>query len=148
MRFGDLSNRPAPRVYVVWEGCVAEIPKGNADEYARLTTARKTDWYKAMKCWVVNKLMAAKINHLAWSKDVNFTVVSWLPQDAFYGIDVLMEESGIIAGIQMSDPDALAKEVSAREDVLCVYDPIPEHILKFGSKGYVITGPNDLGRML
>src|SRR5579859_7666009 len=105
MRFGDLSNKVAPRIYVVFEGCVGMLRSYSTDEWLKLTSERKVDWVKAMKCWDINVLVAQKINYLAYTKDVNFTVVSWLNPDASFGIDYLMSGFGIYAGLQMSTPD-------------------------------------------
>jgi hypothetical protein len=148
MRYGDLSNKVAGRAYVVFEGCVAYLPEENTEEWLKLTSHKKTDWHKVMRLWEINVPVAHKINYLAWTQDINFTIVSWLPQDAVYGIDLIMSEFGVFAGIEMSTPEKMAKELVNRPDVTCIYDPVPEHVLTFGSKGYVIQGPADLGRII
>jgi hypothetical protein len=145
MKNGDLSNKAAPRIYVVFEGLIASVPEDRKVIYAELTSKRHIDWVKAMKLYELNELVCQKIGWLAFHRDVNICVVSWLHPDASYGIDYLLDKRGLPTGIMMSTPDEMAHHLITRPDVIGIYDPEVMHILTFGSKAKHATGPNDIG---
>jgi len=145
MKYGDLSNKTAPRVYVVFEGLVASVPDDNLQEYSDMITARKVDWFKAIKCYQLNDMVCAKLIWLSFHRDVNFTVVSWLPKEASYGIDVFLQKNGIPAGLIMSTPYEISMELVRRPDVVAILDPDPWHVLTFGSKAKTAFNAEDIG---
>jgi hypothetical protein len=145
MRFGELSNKIAPRIYIVFEHGLGILER--PEEWEKIVSGRKIDWVKAINCWTVNTKMAYKINWLVWNKDINISVVTWLPEDSSYGIDNLMTKYNVFAGLVCSTPEDMAKELIVRPDIVCIYDPDPQHILTFGSKCELLNDVNQIGRM-
>lgn len=146
MRYGDLSNVVAPRLLIVFEGGVGVLPAGKVKEYDK--AVKKDDWLTAVNLFELNEIILQRILYLTNAKDFNISVVTWLPGDAFKAIEYLMEYNSVpVRSVFPSTPDALARMLPYNPDIRCVYDPVPEHILKYGSRGSVLTDANQIGSM-
>lgn len=142
---GDLSNKMMPRLILVFEGAVGVVPEDKKREYAK--ACQKKKWWDAIRCYDLNDMMLAKILDLHWRRDINVSVVTWLSQDAALAIEERMDEEGIpIRGCFFSKPAKLARELAYMPEVMAIYDPDPDHVFTYGSKGVVITDVNQLGR--
>lgn len=146
MRYGDLSNVVAPRLLIVFEGAVGVLPADRVKEYDK--AVRKNDWDAAVNLFDLNELILQRIMYLTFSKDFNISVVTWLPGSACVSIyDRLADQSIPVRSCFASTPDVLARMLPYNPDIRCVYDPDPSHILKFGSRGSVLTDASQIGSM-
>ena len=145
MKNGDLSNQPAPRLIVVYEGALAYLPEDRVKEYEK--ALKKKDYKKVAALFRFNSAMLDKILYLSFKKNYNISVVTWFPEEVVGEIEEALATLSIpVRSVFSSSPDDLARLLPYNPDVVCVYDPVPEHILKYGSKGFVLTDANDLGR--
>lgn len=146
MKYGDLSNVVSPRIIIVFEGAVGSLPDGKTEEYDK--AVKKNNWFRAARLFDLNELMLQKLLYLSRRKNINISLVTWMPDDAAMEISDMMHENSVpVRGCFSSTPAQLARMLPYNPDVACVYDPVPEHILMFGSKGEVLTDPNQVGRM-
>lgn len=152
MRYGDLSNVVAPRLIVVFEGGLAAGPDSNLKEYEK--ALRKNDWRTAVRLFELREPMLQRILYLTYAKDFNISVVTWLGFPEKEGVvaaneieEIMVENSVPVRSCFWSTPDRLARMLPYNPDVRCVYDPDPAHILKFGSKGSVLTEASQIGSM-
>ncbi len=142
---GDLSNKMLPRLVVVFEGAVGVIPDDKRKAYIKF--CQKKRWRDAVKCYELNDLMLSKLLDLRWRQDVNVNLVTWLHEDAAMAIEERMDDEGIpVGGCFYSTPSKLTRELAYAPDIVAVYDPDPDHIFTFGSKGVVLTDVNQIGR--
>jgi hypothetical protein len=152
MRYGDLSNVVAPKLLIVFEGGIASGPDSGLKEYEKALS--KGDWRAAVRMFELREPVIQRILHLAFAKDFNISVVTWLGFNAEQGaaaadeIENIMAENSVpVRSCFRSTPDQLARMLPYNPDIRCVYDPDPSHILKFGSRGSVLTDPNLIGSM-
>lgn len=144
MKNGDLSNVVAPRIIVVYEGAVAYLPEDRVKDYEK--ALKKNNWHEIVNLFRFNSQMLDRILYLTWKKNYNISIVTWFPQEMASAIeDKLADLSIPVRSVFSSEPDDLARLLPYNPDVVCVYDPVPEHILKYGSKGFVLTDPNQIG---
>ena len=142
---GDLSNVVAPRLIVVFEGAIGSLPESKVKDYEK--AAKRNDWWRAVSYFELNELMLARILYLNWKSNFNISLVTWMPEEAAEAIDEMMSEHSIpVRGCFSSKPSSLARLLPYNPDIACIYDPVPEHILMFGSKGTVLTDANQIGR--
>jgi hypothetical protein len=145
MKNGDLSNVVAPRLIVVYEGAIAYLPADRVPEYEK--SVKKDDWKKVASLFRFNAAMLDRILYLTWKKNYNISIVTWFPQEIVEHIEEGLANLSIpVRSVFASTPEDLARLLPYNPDVVTVYDPVPEHILTFGSKGYVLTHPSDIGQ--
>jgi hypothetical protein len=145
MRHGDLSNKMLPRIVVVFEGKLGIVPEDKRKSYSRL--CQKNRWREAMKCYELDELVLAKLLDLRWRLDMNVSIVTWLGEQAAAAIADLMDEQGIpIGNCFSSTPSKLSRELAYAPDIVAVYDPDPDHVFTYGSKGVILTDANQIGR--
>jgi hypothetical protein len=146
MKYGDLSNVVAPRLLIVFEGAVGTVPADQLKLYDK-AVAKKT-WFAAIGYYELNEPILQRILWLTYAKDFNISLVTWLGEEAASRIEERMSVESIpVRSCFSSTPDQLARMLPYNPDIRCIYDPVPEHILKFGSKGSVLTTPNQIGSM-
>lgn len=144
MKNGDLSNQVAPRILIVFEGAVGYLPPDKVDAF--LKHEKKSEWRKAIACFDLNWDILGQVLRITRTKNYNVSVVTWLPQEAADAVEEILIENNIpVRSVLSSSPEALAKMLPYNPDVVTVYDPVPEHVLTFGSKGYVLTRPSQIG---
>ena len=142
---GDLSNKMLPRLVVVFEGAVGVVPDDRRKSYFKL--CQKKRWQQAINCYELNDLMLSKLLDLRWRQDVNVNLVTWLGDEAAVAIQDRMDEEGIpVGGCFASTPSRLSRELAYAPDIIAVYDPDPDHIFTFGSKGIILTDVNQIGK--
>lgn len=143
---GDLSNQVAPRIIIVFDGAVGWIPEDKKKDFARLVS--KNRWHDAFEsCLRVNETMFRKILDLAWRKNVNIHMVTWMGDEAATEIENLMEMVPV-RGCFSSTPEILARMLPYNPDVVAIYDPDPGHVFTYGSTGVLLEKPEQLGSML
>jgi hypothetical protein len=144
MKNGDLSNTVAPRIIVVYEGAVAYLPSEKVPEYEK--ALKKENWKVIAGLFSFNGPVLDRILYLTWKKNYNISIVTWFPQAIVEHIEAALDNLSIpVRSVFSSSPEDLARLLPYNPDVVCVYDPVPEHIFMFGSKGFVLTDPNQIG---
>lgn len=143
MKFGDLSNKVAPRIIITFEGAVGLLSGDNTKAYDKAVA--KGDWHKAIRLFDLNNFMLNKILYLVWKKDFNISFTTSLSSQAADEISDWMSDLSIpISDCFYAKPDELARMLPYNPDVVAVFDPDPWKVLTFGSKARVLYGPDDL----
>jgi hypothetical protein len=134
-----------PRLVVVFEGAVGIVPDDQRKLYAKL--CQKNKWWQAIDCYELNGHMLSKLLDLRWRLDINVNLVTWLGDEAAEAIQERMDDEGIpVGGCFASTPSRLTRELAYAPDIVAVYDPDPDHVFTYGSKGVVLTDANQIGR--
>lgn len=145
MKNGDLSNVAAPKIIIVYEGAVAYLPGERVQEYEK--AVKKNNWHAVVNLFRFNSPVLDRMLYLTWKKNYNISVVTWFPEEMASAIeDKLADLSIPVRSVFSSTPENLARLLPYNPDVVCIYDPVPEHVLTFGSKGFVLTDPNQIGQ--
>lgn len=147
MRHGDLSNKPSPRLVIVFEGAVATIPVERTELAHKME--KKGDWEGLItRCYELNDLMLRKILDLTWRENFNVQIVTWMGEKAAIAIKQLLDEENIpVQGIFHSTPSRLSRDLAYNPDIMAVYDPDPDHRFTYGSKGVFLVDPLQIGRI-
>lgn len=144
MQNGNLSNRTAPRVLLVFEGLLGYLPPGKVAEYEKHVAAEQ--WNSVIYQFQLDNNLINRILYLTWSSDYNFHVVTWFPPLAATVIaDRLDELSVPVRSVFSSTPEKLAKILVNNPDIVTVYDTVHQHVLTFGSKAKLVTNASDIG---
>lgn len=144
MQNGDLSNRTAPRVLIVFEGLIGHLPEENIDDYTKYVNEER--WDEAVHQFNLNNSVLNRVLYLTWSSDYNFHVVTWFPKEAGDAIQNRLEELSIpIRSVMSTTPEKLAKILVNNPDIVTVYDVVHQHVLTFGSKAKLVIEPSDIG---
>jgi hypothetical protein len=143
MENGNLSNRVAPRIVLVFEGAL-----GFCTDTARYDKAvRKEKWETAIKYWSLNTLCMAKLMHLYFKKDVNIEVVTYLGEPFAEELRYLLQDLPLHR-VWATTPFDLGLKVAYMPDLAMVYDPEPKRWLMYGGKGRYLSSINELGEGL
>lgn len=146
MQNGDLSNVIAPRLIIVFEGAVGHLPENRKKDFDK--AVKKNQMEKAFSMFELKEMMIQKILYMIWKKNFNISLVTWMGDDAAIEIENIMIMNSVpVRGCFATKPAILARMLPYNPDIACIYDPDPEHILMFGSKGQVLKNPSDIGRM-
>lgn len=130
MLHGDLSNKVAPRILVVFEGGLT-FPDEDYTDISKLK---------------LNSKVVDRILYLTFKKDLNIEVITWMDEETAEDVTDLLAKNNLpVQGCYSYVPSLLARELSHRLDIMCVYDPDPEHVLLFGSRGMLLTDANQIG---
>lgn len=141
---GDLSNRTAPRVLIVFEGLIGHLPKEKVADYEKYVAEDR--WDEVVFQFDLNNQVLNKILYLTWNADYNFHVVTWFPKEAADAIQAKLEELSIpVRSVFSSSPEKLAKILVNNPDIIAVYDVVHQHVLTFGSKAKLVTSISDIG---
>ena len=141
---GDLSNRTAPRVILVFEGLIGNLPADRVPDYEKYAAEER--WQEVIHQFDLNSVVLNRLLYLTWSSDYNFHVVTWFPRAAADAIQERLDELSIpVRSVFPSSPEKLAKMLVNNPDVIAVYDTVHQHVLTFGSKAQLITDPNQIG---
>lgn len=96
MKGGDISNRSSPRVVIVWENLIGQLPEQKYGKEARLVARKK--WERALDLWVTNE----QILHLVldgWvRRDLNFDVLCTHPLGFAKHLNQRLEREGFPFG--------------------------------------------------
>ena len=137
----DLSNKPAPKVLLVFEGAVGFCT--DSKRFERMM--KKEKWAPAMECWQPNELMIRRILYLFHKKNITFEVVTFLPDRFAAHLREWLDDLDVpIHRVWSSTPDKLARALSYMPDVLHVYDPDPSRFMRYGSKGSWLQDINQI----
>lgn len=146
VKHGDLSNKPSPRIVVVFEGAVGIIDQGSQKTFDRLS--KRGRWIQAMKCYALQEIMLRKLLDLTYRENFNVQIVTWLGEEAASAIKQIMDEENIpVLGVFASTPSRLSRDLAYNPDIMAVYDPDPDHRFTYGSKGVVLLDPFQIGRI-
>jgi len=149
MQKGDLSNSVAPRHVVVFEGGIATLPLVNASDFDK-AMKRKRYW-EAINFWEWNPHVLGQIERVVRTMGVNIEVCTWIKSDEYAGFamaiaDELDKINIPVRSVWESSPNELARALAYINDIACIYDPDPAHVLTFGKRGVYLTSPNQIGR--
>lgn len=141
---GDLSNRTAARVLLVFEGLLGHLPAEKVPEYEKYAADGK--WDSVIYQFQLNNQVVNRILYLTWSADYNFHVVTWFPPDAATAIQERLDEISLpVRSVFSTTPEKLAKILVNNPDIVTVYDIVPQHVLTFGSKATLVTDVSQIG---
>lgn len=144
MQHGDLSNQPAPRIYVVFDEAIGKIKDEDRQEFMELTAG--TEYYKAVNLVELNIPLLKKIQYLSMRKNMNVYLVTWMGQGMAEAIEAFMDDAYVpVRGCLSLTPGQLARMTAQDESVIGIYDPDPNHALTYGSKGVVLKDERQLG---
>lgn len=145
MKHGDLSNKTAPKLVVVFEGAVAILPHENEKHFEKFV--KKNDWWSAINCYELQDLMMRKLLDLTYRENFNVIMMTWMGKEAAEAIDALMDEENIpVHQVSYSTPERLARDLSYNPDIIAVYDPDRDHQMTYGAKGVYLVDPFQIGR--
>lgn len=146
MKFGELSNKPSPRLVLVYEGVLADVPVDSKTKYDKLVS--KGDWFQAMRLYSIHTIVMSKLLDLTWRINLNINLVTYLSEDAAFYIGDQMDFYNIpVRGCFYSSPQDLAKALPFNPDIVAVCDPDPDHVLLYGSRGVLFSDISSLGKM-
>ena len=141
---GDLSNRTAPRVLIVFEGLIGHLPAEKVPSYEKLMNELR--WDEVIYLFDLNNQVLNKVLYLTWNADYNFHVVTWYPKEAAEAIQEKLEALSIpIRSVMSTTPEKLAKILVNNPDIVAVYDTVQQHVLTFGSKAQLVREVSDIG---
>ena len=145
MERGDLSNTPAPRMVIVFEGLLGEILPENAKAFAK--AMGKKHWRVAAGLFTIDDLMARKMWQLFHTRSVMFEVVTFLGQEFADALALIIdaEQLPVHDVWHCPSPQHLARKVSYMPGLVRVYDGDPANTFAYGSSGMVIDGADRLG---
>lgn len=144
MEHGNLANRAAPRIIVVWENALGYLPDEHRAEWRRLSKAGQ--WDDVVSLFELDQLMLRKIAWLVHRKGVTIDVATFCGPDAFArALERLFDREHVpVSIVQATNPERLARRTSFEHDIVSIYDGNAEHRLVYGSKGRYLSSPSDL----
>ncbi len=143
MKNGDLSNSPAPRIYVVFDDCVSSLDE--RDKEAFYMDIERGDYYGAVFIMKENLPILNKITWLSNKRNINVYLVTWMNQGMAEAIEEYMNDIMVpIRGCLSLTPGQLARMTAQDESVIGIYDPDPDHLLTYGAKGRILRTERDL----
>lgn len=146
MKHGDLSNEVVPRLLLVFEGALGVISA--SDRRAFDKDIKRQHWHAAAERWTIVEPMAMRIWYLARHLGHTLDVVTFAGPEPFgeelaYRLQEVEELP--VNHVYATEERKLARKITYMPDVAKVYDPEPRRWLTWGSKGYHLTNPNQLG---
>jgi len=147
MKGNDLSSAPVPRIALVFEGALAWPPgdKPDAKEFTRLM--QRGQWEAASKLMEFNERMETVIWDRSWRCSMTIDLITYAGPDRWAEAVAhrVAEHELPVHSIWATTPNLLARKLPFMYDLVRIYDPYPQHQLKFGGKGVYLTDPNQLG---
>lgn len=142
---GDLSNVVVPRILVVFEGAIGHLREEDLKKFYKYQSKRR--FAEALECFDVSELMLASILRVCMRDNLNVSLVTWMQQGMAEAIAELMNYYSVpVRGCVSESPYLLSAKLPYNPDIIAVYDPDPEHVLIFGSKGVLLDSPGRIGR--
>lgn len=147
MKGGDISGISAPRILMVFEGIIGELPTQNIKDWKR--HVKEKQWERAVQCWILSPLALAKVIDLTRRMSVNIEVITYAAGPEFaealetYLVDT---ENVPVRKVLASTPDRTARRATFAMDITAVYDTDPQRVMQYGSKGRHLTSIHNLGR--
>lgn len=145
MLYGDLSNKPEPKILIVFEGLVGLLPAENEKSFKKALS--RGNWPKAASYWTLNEMALRKILDLQWRRNLNIEIVSFSAEDLAAEFELLLENAGVGVKVWHSSPEYLARKSEYMPDVIAMYDADSSRQFTYGRKGRIITGISQLGEM-
>jgi hypothetical protein len=128
---GDISNQVLPRIGIVWEGLLALRPKS----FTAFTASRRNRWKKIVDGHEPNRLALSSLTRLHHRGTYGVDAITFMPEGAAPHIEDWLSEHQVLVNLIVTTPDDLAKDLVYWPHVLKVYDPDPNHSLRYGGKG-------------
>lgn len=143
MEHGNLSNKVAPRIVLVFEGALGFCTNISKHDKA----VRKGKWESAMKYWSLNDLCLRKLMYLYFKKDVNIEIVTYLGEEFAKELQIELQDLPFHR-VWATTPFDLGLKVDYMNDLAMVYDPEPKRWLMYGKKGRFLSSVNQIGEGL
>lgn len=142
---GDLSNKVAPRLLLIFEGAL-----GFCTDRPKFDKAvKKKHFDEAVGYWERNEFCCRKILHLYHKRDVNFEVVTFLGEGFAAELTYWIGNLDLpIHRVWSTTPENLARNIAYMPDLACVYDPEPSRFMAYGAKGRYLSDINQIGEGL
>lgn len=135
MQHGDIDNTPPQRLLVVFEGLIGLRESGDAPARRRSRLLRRAEARLRPEDFTVNPgardAIWRETHHTGWHVDV----LTFLGDAFAYELAEWLPGQMVHAPVISRTPEALARELAHRGDILAVYSPVARHILTFGHVG-------------
>ena len=139
MQGGDLSNELVPRVALVFENLVGVLPN-SLSRVGYESFVRTKRWKRAVNLLVVNEILARQMWHVTWHLHHQLEVVTYLHPDAVEPIQNWIDIQYLpVHRVWYAEPNKLARQIAVMPDLAAIFDPDPQHHLRFGRKGRIIN---------
>jgi hypothetical protein len=136
---GDLSNELVPRVALVFEHLVGVVPNSLA-RVGFESFVRTKRWKRAVDYLVVNEPLARQMWHVTWHLHHQLEVVTYWDPKAVEHIEHWIDHQDLpVHRVWYAEPDKLARKIATMPDLSAIFDPDPQHQLRFGRKGRIIN---------
>jgi hypothetical protein len=133
MEHGDLSNEAPKRLWIVFEGLLAQPVQPQRARRRRLLSARPPEprpEHYALDTRVVD--VVARLQH---HTSYHLETVTWLGGHFAQQLDDWLLEQAVHLHAVAADPIELARRIAHRPDITRIYDPDRDHVLTFGARG-------------
>jgi|GEM_PF-4848041 len=144
MERGDISNQLYPRLLVEWENLLGIPPhhvKFWKDPYR---VRRKFGLGKdPLSRWQLNELVATAITNRSWLDNQEYEVITLGPPDFAEALAEYLDRKSVpIRRVWSYEPDVLGRQLITMPYVAAVYTTNPQHALKYGRWGRLVTPEN------
>lgn len=148
MERNDLSSRPVPKIALVFEGALAWVPPGDKKKQRAYERAlSRGRWKELADLFEFNQKMELVLWDRAYKMSMQIDVITYLgPQE--FADEVarrIGEEELPVHSVWATTPQKLGRQLSYMRDLARVYDPWPDNALMYGTRGKLITDPNQFG---
>lgn len=143
MEKGDISNYVEPRLIVVFEGLLGILPIEK--EKRALMLSRIGQWRRVVDLYEINDMLARHIwdQTRRYSRQVD--VVTYSGVQFAEAVQAKLDDEMLPIGkVWHTEPHILSRSIAWRPDIAAIYDPDPQHLLTYGSKGRLLS-PYKLG---
>jgi hypothetical protein len=145
MKGGTLSNEVSPRHVIVFEGGIAVLPVQKRAEFDKEVS--KDRWWKAIRLFEYRTSVINQIERVIRTMNANIEVCTWMGEDAALAIEDELDDLHVpVRSVWASTPFELAKALAYLPDIAAIYDPDPDHVLTYGSRGVLLTEARQIGR--
>jgi hypothetical protein len=136
MQGGDISNEVSPRLVVVFEGLLGNLPTSRT-RAGEAVARRAHQWKRAVKAYEINEPLAHVIWDTVWRHRYSVDVITYLGDEFAEALEWRLDIEGLPIGrIWADEPKKLARRLAHMPDVAAIFDN--ENHLIYGSKGRML----------
>lgn len=145
MHKGDIDNKVTPRLLLVFEGALGNLPKESERSHKR--AMKRGNWAKAVSLWKLNQELILRMWYVYRTLDKQIEIVSYLPEEFVEELALRLDQEAVPSSrVWASQPFLVARLTSFQPDISHIYDADPSRVFTYGSKGRILSNPNDFGR--
>lgn len=143
MEGGDISNRVAPRLLIVFENLLGLLPS-KADQAKVSSYLKFKRWKRAADVFVLNDMLAARIWDVTWRLDYSVDVLTYIGPEFRAALEERINDEWDlpIGHVLFERPENLARKLAYMAHVAAIYDPNPSHQFTYGSRSRIISAAN------